>query len=301
MKILFACHGAGNGGAERVITTLANEFYKRQYSVVLITTKEKYNDYQLENGIKHIRIVVDCKSKVLATISRLRQIRKCVKKERPDCIISFSAITNLRIIISTLFLNIKTIVSERVDPSKHPTSRIRRILRILLYPFANRIVFQTEEAMNYFPNGIKKKGIVIPNPIRRDLPSPFIGSRKKVIVGVGSLGEQKNWRMALSACKLFFKHEPDYKFIIYGEGPLREQLQHQINKDRELKDKVFLAGFDNDVVEKIKNAKMYISTSNYEGISNSMLEALAVGVPTICTDCPAGGAKSVITPNYNGF
>ena len=301
MKILFACHGAGNGGAERIITTLANEFYKRKYQVVLITTKEKHNDYQLEDGIKHFRVIVNSSSKVSEAIQRLKQMRIIIKSERPDCIISFSTVTNLQILISSSFLRIKTIVSERVDPSRYPTSKIRRILRIALYPTADKIIFQTKDAMDYFPNMIKKKGDIIPNPIRDGLPLPYSGERENIVVGVGSLGEQKNWTMALSACRLFFEQKPEYKMIIYGEGPLREELQSEIDNDEILKNRVILAGFADNVVDRIRSSRMYISSSNYEGISNSMLEALAIGLPTICTDCPTGGAKSVIVSGQNGF
>ena len=155
--------------------------------------------------------------------------------------------------------------------------------------------------MDYFPYYIKAKGTIIPNPIREQLPAPYIGKRCNTIVGVGSLGEQKNWAMSLEACKEFFKYKPEYKMIIYGEGPLREELQREINNNSVLKDRVVLAGFADDVVEKINNARMFISSSDYEGISNSMLEALATGVPTICTDCPVGGARSVIVSGNNGF
>ena len=301
MKVMFACHGSGNGGAERVITTLANEFHNRHYQVVMITTKEKCNEYKLAEGIKNIRVLTNKSSRVVGTLQRLWQLRKNIKAEKPDCIVSFSAVTNIQILIASLFLRIKIIVSERVDPSRYPTSKIRRGLRMILYPLAYKIVFQTQDAMDYFPARIKKKGVIIPNPIRENLPMPYNGERSKVVVGVGSLGEQKNWKMSLEACRLFFRRKPDYKLIIYGEGPLREKLQQEINNDNILKDRVVLVGFVEDVVEKINNARMYISSSNYEGISNSMLEALATGVPTICTDCPTGGAKSVILSGYNGF
>lgn len=301
MKIVFACHGSGNGGAERIITTLANEFCVRAYQVVLITTKEDHNEYQLADGIKHIRVLTDSNSRVKATFQRLFKLRRVIKEEKPECIISFSAVTNIQVLLATLFIGVKIIVSERVDPSRYPSSKIRRILRLILYPLACRIVFQTQDAMDYFPNYIRTKGTIIPNPIRNRLPAPYMGKRNNIIVGVGSLGEQKNWKMSLEACKIFFKDNPDYKMIIYGEGPLREELQQEIDDNSILKEKVVLAGFADDVVEKINKARMFISSSDYEGISNSMLEALATGVPTICTDCPTGGAKSVIESGINGF
>lgn len=301
MKILFACHGAGNGGAERMITTLANEYCKRDHEVVLLTTRAAMNDYRLEPGIRHVRVVMAGGSKLGESVRRIRAIRALLKRERPDCVVSFSTITNIQVLLAAAFLGLRVIVSERTDPARYPSARIRRALRLLLYPFAERVVFQTPDARDYFPAAIRRKGVIIPNPIRPDLPAPFRGARRKAVVGIGSLGDQKHWSVALDACRLFFEKHPEYTFTIYGEGPHRQQLQDTIDADALLRGRVTLAGFSDRVVEEMNDARMYISSSDYEGISNSMLEALATGVPTICTDCPVGGARMVIRSGENGF
>jgi glycosyltransferase involved in cell wall biosynthesis len=96
------------------------------------------------------------------------------------------------------------------------------------------------------------------------------------------------------------KSFPEYELHIYGEGEEKENLVEYITKKR-ITEKVFLDGFFANIHEEIKDAAMYVSTSNYEGMSNSMLEALALGIPTICTDCPSGGARMVITNGVNGL
>lgn len=301
MRILFLCHGAGNGGAERVITTLAGAFAEKEYEVELVTTSEPKNDYVLNTKIHHSVIISNKGNVLLRTVDRILQLRKIIKTTKPSCIVSFSSIPNMQAIVASYGLKAKLIISERTDPSRYPSSKVGKILRNLLYPLADRIVFQTNEAKEYFSKKIQSMSTVISNPIRDDLPMPYLGKREKRIVGIGSLGEQKNWDVALEAGKVVFKEHPEYIMDIYGEGPYRERLQKEIDSNEYLSNHVFLKGFSSNVVEEMLKATMYISSSDYEGISNAMLEALAVGVPTICTDCPVGGARENITNGVDGL
>ena len=99
--------------------------------------------------------------------------------------------------------------------------------------------------------------------------------------------------MAINAFEKFYNKNPEYKFTIYGDGPLRESLEKAI-KEKELENVINLPGFSKNIIEDIKKAGIYISSSDFEGISNAMLEAMAMGIPTVCTDCPIGGAKMTI-------
>ncbi len=301
MKILFICHGAGNGGAERIITTLANEFSKKGNEIVLLTTKKENNTYPLEKSINHVIIEVIGGNVITRTCKRILYIRKEIREFCPKCIISFSAIPNMQVIVANIGLKIPLIISERTDPSKYPESYIGRTLRDILYKQADTIVFQTNEAKNYFRKSIRRKGTIIINPVRDNLPQRYLGVRDNRIVGIGALVPQKNWFIALEAFKSFVQHRPEYIFEIYGEGSQRAEIEKYISSDEILRNKVLLKGFDQRAVERINNAAMYVSSSDYEGISNSMLEALATGVPSICTDCPVGGAKMVIEDGVNGF
>lgn len=301
MKVLFLCHGAGNGGAERVITTLAGAFAEKGFDVELITTSEPNNDYKLNSKIVHTIILSDKGNAISRSIDRIKQLRTYIKKSCPDCIVSFSSIPNMQAIVATIGIKCRLIISERTDPSRYPTSSFGRMIRKYLYFLPDRVVFQTNEAKEYFSKKIQNKSIVIPNPIRGDLPKPYLGEREKRIVGIGSLGEQKNWMVALEAAIIFFEKFPEYCMDIYGEGPLRDELQQKIDNNKLLRNHVFLRGFSPNVIEDILHAEMYISSSDYEGISNAMLEALAVGVPTICTNCPVGGARESIKSGENGL
>lgn len=301
MKILFACHGIGNGGAERVLLTLANSFSERGNEVSLITTNPPHNDYEINKSIR--RFICNPSGRklpIFRVLIRIIEIRKIIQHTIPDCIVSFSANINVQVLFAGLFLRIPIVVSERTDPSRYPTSRFGRLLRTLSYHLATAVVFQTDDAKNYFPNSIRKKSKIIINPICISLPmAPQ--TQENRIIGVGSLGEQKNWEHAIQSFRLFSKTHPQYYFEIFGEGPMRDELQMIIDSDAELRGRVFLRGFSNQVSQIMLSSKMYVSSSIYEGISNAMLEALALGVPSICTDCPVGGARMFINNKENGI
>lgn len=300
-KLVFLCHGAGNGGAERVITTLASEFAKKKYKVLMVTTNEDNNDYEMHQDVARKRILSTKGNAVIRTIDRILQLRKCIKEFKADVVISFSSIPNLQAIIATMGLRKKLIISERTDPRRYPTSKIGRLMRTVLYPLADTVVFQTEDARACFGKLIQKKSRIILNPIRDGLPKANLDEAEKRLIGIGSLGEQKNWPVALEAAELFFAKHPDYVFDIYGEGPDRNQLQKIIDNSELLNKRVVLRGFSSNAVNELVKASFFVSSSDYEGISNSMLEALAVGIPVICTDCPIGGARMMIKKNYNGL
>lgn len=126
-----------------------------------------------------------------------------------------------------------------------------------------------------------------------------IMSEKKV-VAAGRFTKQKNFSMLIYSFAEFHKKYPEYELVIYGEGSLREEYIRLIN-ELDVSEYVKLPGYVSDVNECMRSAAMYVSSSNYEGISNSMLEALAMGIPTICTDCPVGGAAMAIQNEKNGI
>lgn len=293
-NICFFCHRAGIGGAERVITTLSNEFCSRGYDVSLVTTSPSDTDYTLVPEIHRMVIESKRNNVVFRTLERIAKLRKIIKNSHFDCIISFSAVPNIQVLTALMGIKTPVIISERTDPRKYPESRIGKALRKVLYPKASGIVFQTIDAKNYFDEKFRNKSVIIPNPISSELPMPFFGERDKRVVGVGALVDQKNWPVFLEACKSFLRNHPDYLVEIYGEGNRREDLERIILEDPFLYSNVRLMGFVDDVAKRIRTARIYVSSSDYEGISNSMLEALGMGIPSICTDCPVGGARMFI-------
>lgn len=106
--------------------------------------------------------------------------------------------------------------------------------------------------------------------------------------------------MMITAFKRVLTDYPDKKLLIFGDGELKESLEAFI-KDEGVENNVFLMGKTDDVPSALKNAEVYLMTSDYEGMPNALLEAMAAGLPVICTNCPCGGPKMVIEDGINGF
>ena len=177
-----------------------------------------------------------------------------------------------------------------------------KVIRDLLYGCAkcNAVVFQTEGAKSYFNNKIQSKGSIILNPIRKNLPEHSKEKDSRRIVSVGRLNSQKNYTLLLEAFALFCQKYNDYKLEIYGKGEQEETLK-KLAKTLGIEDRVIFEGFRNDVHEKIADATMFVMSSDYEGLSNALLEAMAMGLPCISTDSPPGGARMVIKNGQNGL
>lgn len=304
-KVSFVTLHLSIGGAERVISLIANYCAKYNLEVQVITLSTEEVIYPIDNKIKHLHIKRTIK-KPFHIIERIPKIRKAIKDS--DIIVSFIWWNNICTILASLFLNKKIIISDRNDTESElkkyfNNPLIRKFAEILikfLYRFATKVVFQTADAQNFYPNAIQKKSVVIPNPIVPYLPERYTGIRRKEIVAMCRLERQKNIKMMIDAYALLVQDYPEFTFIIYGEGELRWELEEYI-ENLSLKDKIFLPGFQKAIHERVVDIYMYVSSSDYEGISNSMLEALGMGLPSVVTDCPVGGARMFIKQNENGI
>jgi glycosyltransferase involved in cell wall biosynthesis len=283
------------------MTLLANEFVSKGYDTTMVLLRGRKPDtYVLDSRIKCVRFLYGTHNKVIIAVKRFYMLRSLLKSTHFDAVISFMHDINVMTLMSSWGLRLNIIVSERNDPSKRSTSPFYRWLEQKLYLTAKRIVFQTEQVRKMYPSGIRDISVVIPNPVNSGLPNKYLGSRDKIIVAAGRLVEQKNFTMLIRAFTKFHQVHPEYDLIIYGTGTLLKALKDEVMIQR-VEGYVKFPGYVDDVNFKMRKAAMYISTSNFEGISNSMLEALAMGIPTICTNCPVGGAAMLIENHESGI
>ncbi len=315
MKIVFMTNAMGKGGAERVIVNLTSYLSeKNEVSIIsvhntyvgydidkkvnLYTLDDEYTDiYSTEKSIEKISMI----KKIKRIFKRLTKINYYKKSLKPDVIVSFMPKPSFLVLITNFINKIPVIVSVRNDPKTEYASKKNNILMKILYPSAAGFVFQTEEAKNYFNKKIKDKAVVIPNPINpKFIEKPFLEERQKEIVSVGRLEEQKNHKLLIDAFSEVVKKYGDYKLIIYGEGKLRKNLEDYIN-EKELQGKVFLPGNVDNIKDRIYESSMFVLSSNYEGMPNALMEAMALGLPVISTDCPCGGPRFLIQNNKNGI
>lgn len=296
MKILFISNQLGGGGAERVLTLIANHLVDEN-EVFIISFSPGVSKYKIDSRINTKEIQLSRKTALKTAMA----IRKEVLRIKPDCFISFEYHMNMKALLGTIGINdIRKIISERNDPSQKGGKQGQKQLRELLYQLADALVCQTKDAKEYFPKSIQKKTVIIPNPISDNLPDPWTGTREKRIVNFCRLEKQKNIPMLIDAFEKFVDNHKDYHLEIYGDGSEKDNIEEYI-KRKKLNDVVKMFPATQNIHEIILRSMMYASSSDYEGISNSMLEALALGLPTICTDCPCGGARMFIDDGLNGF
>lgn len=302
MKIMFCLGSMTKGGAERVIANLSNDLVNK-YDISIVVTPPDKPMYELDKRITYYTLdSTKLKKGVFArTIHRVIKLRKTIKKYNPDIIVSLLPEPTFRIMIAKIGLHKKAIISVRNDPNVEYNTMTKKILMKLLYSRANGFIFQTNDAKKYFSKKIQKKSAVIPNPINDSfICKPYDKKREKIIVSVGRLTKQKNQKLLIDSFYEVHKKYDDYILKIYGSGELKDDLENQIEK-LGLKKSAFLMGEVDDIKEEIYKSCLFVLTSDYEGMPNALLEAMALGIPCISTNCPIGGPKSLINNYDNGI
>ncbi|WP_294561086.1 glycosyltransferase [uncultured Traorella sp.] len=295
MKIMLYINTLGKGGAERVMSILANSLSQKNEIIMVNSFKLDDEEYELNSRIK--RYILDINdlnnnSFIKKNYYRTKKLRKLIKKIKPDICLSFMAEANFRNIIACAFLDCKAIVSVRNDPNKEYPTKLFSLLAKTLYTFADGIVFQTKEARDYFNSKIASKSEIIYNPVNQNFYKTNESNSKKDIVMVGRLNKQKNYYVALDAMNII-KDKTEYNLHIYGEGEEKESLITKV-QELGLANRVIFEGIISNVDEVLDNYCLFIMSSDYEGMPNSVMEAMAKGLPILCTDCPCGGPKELL-------
>lgn len=300
-KIVFIIEHLSNGGAERITSILANGLSKREnVKAFILTYSIEKMEYELCKNVKKISYEKRRKRKMLSTIERIKWLKHIINEIRPQYVISLgmpNTQIQLRYILSKR--KFKLILSERNNPAVHPKQFIYRVLIKMAYISADGVVFQTNDARDYFSDKIRNHSTVIGNPIIENLPYKS-NKDENVIVNFCRLSPQKNIPCLLRAFAIVYKKHPEYKLVIYGNGELLEELI-SYSKVLNIEMVVRFETFTNEIHDIIKDYSIFVSSSDYEGISNSMMEAMAIGLPVVCTDCPIGGARMVIKNGENGL
>ena len=236
----------------------------------------------------------------------IRWLRERMLKDPSLSVISFLQPAIPISLLAAVGLPNRVIFSERGDAQRLMKKRYGRKFVEKYYRRADAAVFQTEFARDAYPAAVACKGRVIPNPLRGGLPVPFDGERKKRISTFCRISRQKNLPLLVEAFSRFYIEHPEYTLRIIGGGSGEEgeavesALREQI-RSLGLTEAVRMEPFSKNVHEQILEDAMYVNSSDFEGLSNAMLESMAIGLPVICTDCPVGGARATIEDRVNGL
>lgn len=304
MKICFIVGTLSYSGAEKILYNMTQKLKERGHdiSILLLSCSETNDNISGISQYPLFDIKEESKNKFIRVGLRIKRIRRVLKSNDFDLIVSFGMKFNLDSILSTMFLKTPIILCERNDPQNDPKSRILAFRRFLTYRFAQGFVFQTDEIKSYFSNSIQRKSTVIPNFIEKNVGvDNLYNPQKKSFSTVGRLDDnQKDQSNLIKAFSIFNEEYKDYTLEIYGEGPDRDKYEKLIQK-LNISDKVFLKGRVKNPMNFIKNSEAFILSSKFEGMPNALIESLAQGIPSIATNCSGGGAKYLIENEVNGL
>ncbi len=306
MRVLFVTNSLGFGGAEKMLTFVAESLSKRGHKVSIANLNalpdyvnahrravdENIAIYEMENGSHK------------SAKDKIRFVWQAAKKEKADILVGFTEMPNAIARLVGLVRGVPSIMSERGDPVQTGIGKgLKNRMVLSLINGSRGGVFQTEGARDFYGKGLQKRGVVIPNPIfvKGEIPEVAHEDREKTVVSVGRLDNfQKRYDVMLDAFKLFSEKHPEYILKLYGKGSDEELIAAWAN-ERGLSEKVKFMGLTTQPMQDIAKDGMFLITSDFEGISNSLLEAMAVGLPCVSTDHTPGGARLLITDHENGL
>ena len=298
-KLIVSGATLAAGGAERVLSVLSTPLADRYDTVIYVMWLDVPIFYDTDKRVRKVCIEKEVGGK--SDIKKMLWFRKFINEERPDVLLSFLEPYNLRVLISTIGLGIKTFVAERNDPHGVNKYWIIDQFEKLVYRLADKILVQTETIKKFFDGALAERTSVIYNPV--NLQEEVVGKalkvgKKKRIVSVARLMPQKNHDILIKAFAIFSKNHPDYTLTINGDGPQGEELK-KLADSLGVGDKVSMPGASKTIHEDILDAEMMCLVSSREGMSNSMIESMCLGLPCICTK--VSGAVDLIKDGENGL
>ena len=302
MKVLFVASSLSYGGAEKMLCFVANGLSKRGHTVCITNLLEEEEEVQHLSPEIVVQRITSSNTRYMEKIQKIRKLRQCIISEKPDVIVAFKSTPAWLACLARRHTNIPLVFSERGDPYIENLKKWRTYPYWKLINHAAGAVFQTYGAKEYFEKGLQSRSTVIPNPVAQ-VPCDAVKNEAggKSIVSFGRFeNRQKRYDVMLDAFDMFHSTHPDYVLKLYGTGEDEQKVRQWVN-NRNLQNAVMFLGYAGKPYEKMIKGDIFLITSDYEGISNAMLEAMAAGFPVISTDSSPGGARMVIQDKENGL
>lgn len=298
-KLAVVIHNLGSGGAERVAARLINAWAARGDSVILCTASTPDSDFFRVNHTVR-RFVIggaglhrNYIESIIVNARRFVRIRNAIRDTGTKTVVSFLYSTNILVILATIGLGVRVVISERNDPVRQPIGWKWRILRRIIYRFADVITANSRHAVDamiaYVP---REKLAAVPNPVTLPARTASPGSECNQVLALGRLTPQKGHDLLLKAFARLVDRESRWRLRIVGEGPQKNALS-ELAKKLGVSNLVEMPGNVRDVFEYYRSAVIFVLPSYYEGLPNSLLEAMAHGIPPIVSDSLPGAVEFV--------
>ncbi|WP_150292180.1 glycosyltransferase family 4 protein [Sphingobium estronivorans] len=298
-NVVFVLPGLGAGGSEHIVSLLCNHFAAQGWAITLIAFEEPSTEpyYPHHPDVRIVRLGMKSRRRLaasgaLAMLHRQRLLKRAFKQVRPELVVSFLTRTNILSVLAARSLHIPVIVSERNNPALQGVGPVWGRLRRMTYPRAVGLVTMTQGAMDWFTAAMDVNGWVIPNPVPPAVTEAARRPEGRTIGAVGRLVPQKGFDLLLAAFARAAPRIPDWRLVIWGEGPERAALERQ--RDRlGLTDRVSLQGVTRTPGEWIAKADLFVLSSRFEGWGIVVGEAMGAGLPVISFDCQWGPAEMI--------
>ena len=295
MKICFVTATLTSGGSERVMSLVANQLAVRGHEVEIVNLNKHIVFYPIHQNV-HLSFAEDEVGSSI--IRKICWLRKHVKKEKPDVVIPFMEAVYCVTLLALIGIKVPVISSERIDPRKSPF--IRNILRRIFLPLTTHLVVQTQDIKAFYPKFIQKRTSIIYNPVSETVFHLQEEPKENTIISVGKLDGQKNQKLLINAFARIADKFPEWKLVIYGEGRERESLESLVSSFKsQVSRRILLPGRCETVIEEMNKAKVFAFSSDFEGMSNAILEAVCVGLPVVTTN--VSGAAELVKDGEGGF
>ena len=294
MKLTFVTSTLHAGGSERVMSLLANTFAQKGYEVEIVCINKHLVFYPIDEKVKVWFAEDEVKSPSI--LKKVLWLRNHIKNDRPNVVIAFMLEVYCVTLASLIGVSVPVISSERIDP--HFFGRAKGLLRWLLLRRTTHLVVQTVRIKDFYSAKLQSRTTIIPNPVTDKVFSLTPTLKQKRIIAVGRLAYQKNYPMMFRAFAKVHHDFPDWQLVVYGNGPQKDEIRGVIER-LGMEGHIILAGKSDHVVEEMNKSSLFVMSSDYEGMSNALLEAVCVGLPVISTD--VSGARDLITEGVNGY